>query len=38
MDKEISVAVISEPIGKRPEEVAYSFLFDESIDWLRRMK
>ena len=29
MDKEISVAVISEPVGKSPEEVAYSFVFDE---------
>ena len=29
MDKEISVAVISEPVGKSPEEVACSFVFDE---------
>ena len=29
MDKEISVAVVSEPIGKSPEEVACSFVFDE---------
>jgi len=29
MDKEISVAVIAEYIGKSPEEVAYSFVFDE---------
>jgi len=29
MDKEISVAVISEPVGKSPEEVTCSFVFDE---------
>jgi hypothetical protein len=29
MSKEISVAVISEPVDKSPEEVACSFVFDE---------
>jgi|GEM_PF-1013141 len=36
MDKEISVAVIAEYIGKSPEEVAYSFVFDEVYRLARR--
>jgi len=29
MDKRLSVAVISGPVGKRPEDIIYSFVFDE---------
>ena len=29
MDERLSVAVVSGPVGKAPEDIAYSFVFDE---------